>query len=63
MLDGVAGLWCVNAGHARPKIVQAIQQQAAELDYAPPFQMGHPTAFELAERLVQLMPKGLNKVF
>ncbi len=63
VLDGVAGLWCVNAGHARPKIVQAIQQQAAELDYAPPFQMGHPKAFELAERLVQLTPKGLNKVF
>jgi beta-alanine--pyruvate transaminase len=63
VLDGVAGLWCVNAGHARPKIVQAIQQQASELDYAPPFQMGHPKAFELAERLVQLTPKGLNKVF
>ncbi|WP_062193022.1 MULTISPECIES: aspartate aminotransferase family protein [Caldimonas] len=63
VLDGVAGLWCVNAGHARPKIVQAIQQQAGELDYAPPFQMGHPKAFELAERLVQLTPPGLNKVF
>jgi beta-alanine--pyruvate transaminase len=63
ILDGVAGLWCVNAGHARPKIVQAIAQQAAELDYAPPFQMGHPKAFELAERLVQLTPKGLDKVF
>ncbi|MFN3295267.1 aspartate aminotransferase family protein [Caldimonas sp.] len=63
VLDGVAGLWCVNAGHARPKIVQAIQQQAGELDYAPPFQMGHPKAFELAERLVKLTPPGLNKVF
>jgi beta-alanine--pyruvate transaminase len=63
VLDAIAGLWCVNAGHARPKIVQAIQQQAAELDYAPPFQMGHPKAFELAERLVELTPKGLNKVF
>lgn len=63
VLDGVAGLWCVNAGHARPKIVQAIQQQAGELDYAPPFQMGHPKAFELAERLVTLTPPGLNKVF
>ena len=63
ILDGVAGLWCVNAGHGRPKIVQAIAQQAAELDYAPPFQMGHPKAFELAERLVQLTPKGLDKVF
>jgi beta-alanine--pyruvate transaminase len=63
VLDGVAGLWCVNAGHSRPKIVQAIAEQAAALDYAPPFQMGHPKAFELAERLVQLTPKGLNKVF
>lgn len=63
ILDGVAGLWCVNAGHARQKIVQAIQQQAAEMDFAPPFQMGHPKAFELAERLVKLTPKGLDKVF
>ena len=63
ILDGIAGLWCVNAGHNRPKIVQAIQQQAAELDFAPPFQMGHPKAFELAERLVELTPAGLNKVF
>ncbi len=50
ILDGVAGLWCVNAGHARPKIVQAIQAQAAEMDFAPPFQMAHPKAFELAEQ-------------
>ena len=46
VLDGTAGLWCCNAGHARPKIVEAIQRQAAELDYAPAFQMGHPLAFE-----------------
>jgi beta-alanine--pyruvate transaminase len=63
VLDGIAGLWCVNAGHNRPHIVQAIQQQAAELDFAPPFQMGHPKAFELAERLAQLTPAGLNRVF
>ncbi|HMX11173.1 MAG TPA: aminotransferase class III-fold pyridoxal phosphate-dependent enzyme, partial [Burkholderiaceae bacterium] len=63
ILDGVAGLWCVNAGHARPKIVQAIQAQAAEMDYAPPFQMGHPKAFELADRLAKLAPAGLNRVF
>ncbi|WIT11284.1 aspartate aminotransferase family protein [Paucibacter sediminis] len=63
ILDGIAGLWCVNAGHNRPRIVQAIQQQAAELDFAPPFQMAHPKAFELAERLVELTPAGLNKVF
>mgnify|MGYP000535340104 CR=1 FL=1 len=60
ILDGMAGLWCVNAGHARPKIVQAIAAQAAELDYAPPFNMAHPKAFELAERLVQLTPAGLG---
>jgi beta-alanine--pyruvate transaminase len=63
ILDGVAGLWCVNAGHARPKIVQAIQQQAAEMDFAPPFQMAHPKAFELADALSKLMPAGLNRVF
>ena len=63
ILDGVAGLWCVNAGHARPKIVQAIQQQAGEMDYAPPFQMGHPKAFELADELAKLTPPGLNRVF
>jgi beta-alanine--pyruvate transaminase len=63
ILDGIAGLWCVNAGHARPKIVKAIAEQAAEMDFAPPFNMGHPKAFELAERLVELTPAGLNKVF
>ena len=63
VLDAVAGLWCVNAGHNRPRIVQAIQAQAAELDFAPAFQMGHPKAFELAERLVKLAPAGINKVF
>jgi len=63
ILDGVAGLWCVNAGHARPKIVQAIAAQAAELDYAPPFQMAHPKAFELADKVAKLTPAGLNKIF
>ncbi len=63
ILDAVSGLWCVNAGHARPRIVKAIQEQAAELDFAPSFQMGHPKAFELAERVVQLAPEGMNKVF
>ena len=62
VLDGTAGLWCVNAGHARPKIVEAIANQAAELDYAPAFQMGHPKAFELANRLVDLAPAGLDHV-
>jgi beta-alanine--pyruvate transaminase len=63
ILDGTAGLWCCNAGHNRPKIVEAIQKQAAELDYAPAFQMGHPKAFELANRLVDIAPKGMDHVF
>jgi beta-alanine--pyruvate transaminase len=63
ILDGVAGLWCVNAGHARPRIVQAIQDQAAEMDFAPPFQMAHPKAFELADRVAKIAPAGMNKVF
>ena len=63
VLDGVSGLWCVNAGHARPKIVKAIQEQAAELDFAPPFNMAHPKAFELANALARIAPEGMNKVF
>ena len=63
VLDAVSGLWCVNAGHNRPRIVKAIQEQAAELDFAPTFQMGHPKAFELASALVKIAPTGMNKVF
>ncbi len=63
VLDGVAGLWCVNAGHRRPKIVQAIQDQAAEMDFAPPFQMAHPKVFELASRVAAIAPEGMGKVF
>jgi beta-alanine--pyruvate transaminase len=63
VLDGTSGLWCVNAGHARPRIVEAIGRQAKELDYAPAFQMGHPKAFELAARLVTHMPTGIDHVF
>jgi len=63
ILDGTAGLWAVNAGHARPKIVEAIQRQAMELDYAPAFQMGHPKAFELASRLTAMLPKDFEYVF
>jgi beta-alanine--pyruvate transaminase len=62
VLDGTAGLWCVNAGHCRPKITEAIAKQAGELDYAPAFQLGHPKAFELANRLVDIAPEGLNHV-
>ncbi|HEY9735651.1 MAG TPA: aminotransferase class III-fold pyridoxal phosphate-dependent enzyme, partial [Trichocoleus sp.] len=63
ILDGTAGLWCVNAGHCRPRIVEAIQQQAAVLDFAPTFQMGHPGPFELAERLNEVTPEGLKHIF
>ena len=63
VLDGTAGLWCCNAGHNRPKIVEAIRAQAGELDYAPAFQMGHPKAFEFANRLVGIAPEGFDHVF
>ncbi|MGA1685400.1 MAG: aspartate aminotransferase family protein, partial [Gemmobacter sp.] len=63
VLDGTAGLWCCNAGHCRPKITEAIQRQAAELDYAPAFQMGHPIAFELANRIIDIAPEGMEHVF
>ncbi|MBC3874246.1 aspartate aminotransferase family protein [Undibacterium flavidum] len=63
ILDGTAGLWCVNAGHNHPKIVAAIQQQAATLDFAPTFQMGHPLAFKAASKLAEMAPAGLNRVF
>ncbi|MCR9152129.1 MAG: aspartate aminotransferase family protein [Rhodobacteraceae bacterium] len=63
ILDGTAGLWCCNAGHCRPKITQAIQQQAGELDYAPAFQIGHPLAFELANRILDIAPDNMAHVF
>lgn len=63
ILDGTAGLWCCNAGHGRAPIIAAIQQQAAALDYAPPFQMGHPHGFALASRLAALLPGDLDHVF
>lgn len=63
VIDGSAGLWCVNAGHCRKPIVDAIQKQAAEMDFAPTFQMGHPKAFEFAARLAHLAPADINHVF
>src|SRR5215813_5224495 len=63
VLDGTAGLWCTNAGHNRDPIVQAIQRQAAELDYPPAFQFSHPKAFELANRIAGLAPADLDRVF
>jgi beta-alanine--pyruvate transaminase len=63
ILDGVAGLWCVNAGHGRREIADAVSAQISTMEYAPPFQMGHPAAFELANRLVKITPAGLDHVF
>jgi len=63
VLDATSGMWCVNAGHCRPKIVEAVQRQVAEMDYAPAFQMGHPKAFELAARLAAMLPGDLDHVF
>jgi beta-alanine--pyruvate transaminase len=63
ILDGAAGLWCVNAGHCRPRISEAIARQAGTMDFAPMFQMGHPLAFELASRVSAMLPDGLDHVF
>ena len=63
IMDTTAGLWCVNAGHNRPLITEAVQKQIAELDYAPSFQFGHPKAFELANRVADMFPEGMNHVF
>jgi beta-alanine--pyruvate transaminase len=63
ILDGTAGLWCVNAGHCRAQIIEAIRKTAGELDFAPTFQLAHPLAFELADRVAELMPQGLDRVF
>ena len=63
ILDGTGGLWCCNAGHARPRIVQAVQQQIQTMDFAPTFQMGHPLPFVLAERLKAIAPDGIDHVF
>jgi beta-alanine--pyruvate transaminase len=63
VLDSVAGLWCVNAGHCRPTIVDAVQRAAETLDFAPAFQMGHPSSFSLAAELAGMLPVGLDRVF
>jgi len=63
VLDAVAGLWCVNAGHGRSEITQAVAAQLETMDYAPPFQMGHPPAFALANAVVKIAPNGLDHVF
>ncbi len=63
VLDGTAGLWCVNAGHCRETIVEAIRHQAGVMDFGPTFQLGHPIAFEFATRVGELMPEGLDRIF
>jgi beta-alanine--pyruvate transaminase len=67
VLDGSAGLWCVNAGHGRRRITEAVERQLSTLDYAPGFQMGHPIAFDFAERLAEVSPGGpqakLDRIF
>ena len=63
VMDGTSGLWCCNVGHNNPRIVAAIQTQAARLDYAPPFQLAHEAAFELSARLAAMAPEGFSQVF
>ena len=63
VLDGTSGLWCVNAGHCRTKIVEAVRKQVGELDFAGNFQLGHPRAFECAAKLVNIAPQGFDHVF
>ncbi|NJR20104.1 MAG: aminotransferase class III-fold pyridoxal phosphate-dependent enzyme, partial [Hyphomonadaceae bacterium] len=63
ILDGTAGLWAVNAGHGRQEIVDAVTRQMSTLDYAPTFNMGHPIAFEFAERLTEIAPAGFDRIF
>ncbi|HTW26111.1 MAG TPA: aspartate aminotransferase family protein [Acetobacteraceae bacterium] len=63
VIDGTAGLWCCNAGHGRREITEAIQRQAAVMDFAPTFQLGHPIAFQAAARLADILPAGMDRVF
>ena len=63
VLDGASGLWCVNAGHGRREIVDAVSAAMTELDYAPPFKIGHPLAFKAAEALEAVLPPGFGNIF
>ena len=63
IFDGLSGLWTCGAGHCRPEIAEAVSQQIKQLDYSPAFQFGHPKSFQLAERITQFMPEGINRVF
>ena len=62
IFDALSGLWTCGAGHSRPEIVEAVSKQIKQLDYAPAFQFGHPKSFQLAERITQFMPAGINRV-
>ena len=63
IFDGLSGLWCCGLGHGVPEIAEAVSDGLAQLDYAPAFQYGHPKAFQLAEKVTEFMPEGLNRVF
>lgn len=63
LIDGTAGLWCVNAGHCRAPIVEAVQRQAAQMDFAPGFNMAHPLAFQAATVIAKMAPAGMDRVF
>ena len=63
LMDATSGLWCVNLGHGRVEIAEAVRRQLLELDYAPSFQMGHPLAFQLATELAEIAPPGLDRIF
>ncbi len=63
VIDGTAGLWCCNAGHGRREITEAIQKQAAVMDFAPTFQMGHPIAFKAAAKIAEITPEGMDRIF
>ena len=63
IMDGLSGLWCCGLGHGRPEITAAVSRQIATLDYSPAFQYGHPLSFELANKIKELTPAGLDHVF
>ena len=63
ILDGTSGMWCVNAGHGRAEITDAVTRQLSVLDYVPSYQLGHPLAFEFATRLADIAPAGLDRIF
>ncbi|WP_418119624.1 aspartate aminotransferase family protein [Variovorax sp. 350MFTsu5.1] len=63
IFDGLSGLWCSGLGHGRPEITEAVSRQIAKLDYSPAFQFGHPLSFELANKIKEMTPAGLDYVF